>query len=117
MFRYGRGRKQGFEQTGYWGPRNNPDADRNIAALIDAWQDSGRPPVFVRHDSSEPDSPLRVGQPGNEFKQYVRERRGKGAGRGVVAERAGAARATAVTLHGGGFAMVVNSAELVAAVK
>lgn len=34
--------QQGFEEEAYWGPRNNPDADRNIAGLIDAWQASGR---------------------------------------------------------------------------
>ncbi|MEV7402702.1 cysteine hydrolase family protein [Streptomyces sp. NPDC091267] len=178
--------QQGFEETEYWGPRNNPSADRNIAGLLDAWQSSGRPVVFVRHDSSKPDSPLRVGYPGNDLKPYVRERRGKGSGaelfltksvnsafygtpdldawlraggvRQIVvagiqtnmcaettARMAGnlgyevffaldatytfdgagpwgwtlgaqeLARATAVSLHGGGFAKVVRSAELVAA--
>ncbi|MFD9504756.1 cysteine hydrolase family protein [Streptomyces sp. NPDC060035] len=180
--------QQGFEEEEYWGPRNNPDADRNIAELIDAWQASGRPVVFVRHDSAKPDSPLRVGYSGNAFKEYVEERRGKGNGtelfltksvnsafygtpdldawlreagvRQIVVAgiqtnmcaettaRMGGnlgyevffafdatytfdqegpwdwqlsadelARATAVTLHGGGFASVVRSAELVAAVK
>lgn len=180
--------QRGFEEEAYWGARNNPDADRNIAGLIDAWQESGRPVVFVRHDSSEPGSPLRVGHRGNEFKQYVRERRGKGRGdellltksvnsafygspdldvwlreagvRQIVvagiqtnmcaettARMAGnlgydvlfaldatytfdgvgpwgwtlgaddLARATAVSLHGGGFARVVDSAELMAAAE
>lgn len=178
--------QQGFEEEEYWGPRNNPAADRNIAGLIDAWQSSGRPVVFVRHDSPKPDSPLRVGYPGNDFKSYVEERRGKGTGpelfltksvnsafygtpdlgawlraggvRQIVvagiqtnmcaettARMAGnlgyevffafdatytfdgvgpwgwtlgaeeLARATAVSLHGGGFAEVVRSAELIAA--
>ncbi|MET7365238.1 cysteine hydrolase family protein [Streptomyces sp. NPDC005566] len=180
--------QQGFEEEAYWGPRNNPDADRNIAGLIDVWQASGRPVVFVRHDSTEPGSPLRVGRPGNAFKEYVEERRGKGSGAELFLTKSvnsafygtpdldawlreagvrqivvagiqtnmcaettarmggnlgyevffafdatytfdavgpwewalGAddlARATAVTLHGGGFASVVRSAELVAAVK
>lgn len=43
--------QQGFEEEAYWGPRDNPEADRNIAKLIDVWQASGRPVVFVRHDS------------------------------------------------------------------
>ncbi|MFI6722546.1 cysteine hydrolase [Streptomyces sp. R-74717] len=178
--------QEGFEEEAYWGPRNNPGADRNIAGLIDAWQASGRPVVFVRHDSPKPDSPLRVGQPGNGFKGYVEERRGKGGGPellltksvnsafygapdlGAWLDRGGVrqivvagiqtnmcaettarmggnlgyevffaldatytfdgvgpwgwvlsadelARATAVSLHGGGFAKVVRSAELVAA--
>ncbi|MFE6039458.1 cysteine hydrolase family protein [Streptomyces sp. NPDC056452] len=180
--------QQGFEEEAYWGPRNNPDADRNIAGLIDAWQASGRPVVFVRHDSIKPDSPLRVGYSGNAFKEYVEERRGKGDGAELFLTKSvnsafygtpdldawlreagvrqivvagiqtnmcaettarmggnlgyevffafdatytfdavgpwgwalGAdelARATAVTLHGGGFAKVVRSADLVAAVK
>ncbi|MFJ9739871.1 cysteine hydrolase family protein [Streptomyces sp. NPDC101166] len=72
--------QKGFEEAGFWGVRNNPGADDNIAALIDVWQGSGRPVVFVRHDSSKPDSPLRAGYAGNGFKEYVEERRGKGSG-------------------------------------
>ncbi|WP_069773172.1 cysteine hydrolase family protein [Streptomyces sp. LUP30] len=72
--------QKGFEELEYWGARNNPAADDNIAALIDVWQGSGRPVVFVRHDSVKPGSPLRLGYEGNEFKEYVEGRRGKGAG-------------------------------------
>ncbi|NUJ99503.1 cysteine hydrolase family protein [Streptomyces lunaelactis] len=70
--------QKGFEEPDFWGQRNNPEADENIASLIDAWQTTGRPVVFVRHDSSKPDSPLRPGQEGNGFKEYVEQRRGKG---------------------------------------
>ncbi|GGU32681.1 hydrolase [Streptomyces violascens] len=72
--------QQGFEEERFWGPRNNPSADENIAALIAAWQETGRPVVFVRHDSSKPESPLRPGYTGNDFKGYVEERRGLGGG-------------------------------------
>ena len=72
--------QKGFEEADFWGPRNNPGADDNIAALIDVWQSTGRPVVFVRHDSPKPRSPLRPGYEGNDFKEYVQERRGKGAG-------------------------------------
>lgn len=180
--------QQGFEEEAYWGPRNNPSADGNIAGLIDAWQASGRPVVFARHDSPKPDSPLRTGYPGNGFKSYVEERRGKGGGPELLVTKSvnsafygtpdladwlgeggvrqlvvagiqtnmcaettarmagnlgyevffaldatytfdgvgpwgwtlGAeelARATAVSLHGGGFAKVVRSAELIAAAR
>ncbi|MFD9866769.1 cysteine hydrolase family protein [Nocardia sp. NPDC059228] len=71
--------QRGFEEVEYWGVRNNPEADGNIAALIDAWQASGRPVVFTRHDSTTPGSPLRPGYEGNGFKEYVERRRGKGA--------------------------------------
>ncbi|MFF4547988.1 cysteine hydrolase family protein [Streptomyces sp. NPDC001406] len=72
--------QKGFEEAEFWGPRNNPGADDNIASLIDEWQSTGRPVVFVRHDSPKPQSPLRPGYVGNDFKDYVEQRRGKGAG-------------------------------------
>ncbi|MCD9878804.1 cysteine hydrolase family protein [Streptomyces guryensis] len=72
--------QKGFDEAEFWGPRNNPEADDNIASLIDVWQSTERPVVFVRHDSAKPQSPLRPGYEGNEFKEYVERRRGKGAG-------------------------------------
>jgi nicotinamidase-related amidase len=53
------------------GPRNNPDCEANVETLLDSWRSAGRPVVFVRHDSVEADSPLRPGQPGNDFKPVV----------------------------------------------
>lgn len=50
-----------------WGARNNPEMEGNVARLLEAWRSEGRPIVFVRHDSVEPDSPLRPGQEGNEL--------------------------------------------------
>ena len=54
-----------------WGRRNNPDCERNIGALIERWREQARPIVFVRHDSDEPDSPLRPDRPGNEFQDVI----------------------------------------------
>ena len=51
-----------------WGKRNNPQAEKNIAALLEAWRVSRRPIYHVRHDSIEPASHYRPGQPGNDFK-------------------------------------------------
>ncbi|MBN0048132.1 cysteine hydrolase [Streptomyces actuosus] len=70
--------QKGFDEAGFWGTRNNPEADDNIASVLDVWQATGRPVVFVRHDSAGARSPLRPGQEGNEFKEYVEQRRGKG---------------------------------------
>ena len=46
--------QQGFDDP-WWGTRNNPSCDDNIAALAVAWGRLGRPVVHVRHDSSDPD--------------------------------------------------------------
>lgn len=54
------------------GPRNNPQAEANVAALLAAWRRDGRPIVHIRHDSVEPDSSYRPGGPGHAFKEEAR---------------------------------------------
>lgn len=54
-----------------WGVRNNPACDDNVAALVAAFEETGRPVVFVRHDSDEPASALRPDAPGNALKPYL----------------------------------------------
>jgi nicotinamidase-related amidase len=63
--------QKAFDDAGFWGPRNNPDCERNVAALIGAWREQEQPVVFVRHDSDEDVSPLRPDEPGNAFKDVV----------------------------------------------
>ena len=53
------------------GHANNPLCEANIGVLLAEWPAQSRPVVFVRHDSAEPGSPLRPGQPGNDFKDIV----------------------------------------------
>lgn len=54
-----------------WGPRNNPGAEVRIAQLLLHWRARNGTVVHIRHDSAEPTSPYRPGQPGNNFKPEV----------------------------------------------
>ncbi len=49
------------------GVRNNPHAEDNIAALLQAWRSHGRQIVHVRHMSRSPESKFWPGQPGAAF--------------------------------------------------
>lgn len=49
------------------GRRNNPGAEMQIQRLLDAWRQSGRPVVHIRHISRSPGSVFWPGQPGCEF--------------------------------------------------
>lgn len=52
--------QKGFDHSEYWGRRNNPACEENVAALIAAWRARRGPLVYVRHDSSSlarPSSP------------------------------------------------------------
>ncbi|MDO9410647.1 cysteine hydrolase family protein [Patulibacter sp.] len=63
--------QRGFDDAAYWGPRNTPSCESNIARLLDAWATGGRPIVLVRHDSADPDSPLHPDRPGNAFQDLL----------------------------------------------
>jgi nicotinamidase-related amidase len=70
-----------------WGVRNNPSAEAEIARLLGLWRARSWPVWHVRHDSTEPDSHYRPGQPGNGFKPEFAPL----AGETVVAKRTNSA--------------------------
>jgi nicotinamidase-related amidase len=61
----------------YWGLRNNPQAEANMAQLLAAWRRGGRPIYHIQHQSTNPQSPLRPGYAGNEIKDEVRPAAGE----------------------------------------
>lgn len=54
-----------------WGHRNNPEAELNIARLLQAWRQTGRPIFHIQHLSQNANSPLRPDLPGNDIKDIV----------------------------------------------
>jgi nicotinamidase-related amidase len=50
-------------------PRNNPQAEANIARLLAAWREAGKPVVLVRHISRAATSVFAPGQSGAEFQE------------------------------------------------
>ncbi|MCS0584137.1 cysteine hydrolase [Massilia pinisoli] len=59
--------QQGFLDP-RWGRRNNPDAERHIAALLAAWRSAGRPLFHVQHGSRSREGAFYPGTPGHAFK-------------------------------------------------
>ena len=59
--------QQGFLDP-CWGPRNNPDAENNVARLLAAWRRTGRPIRHVHHSSRSPSGSFRHGTPGHQAK-------------------------------------------------
>lgn len=60
--------QRGFDDPAL-GPRDNPQAEENVAKLIGAWRRRGEPIVFVQHDWQG--GPLERGTPGFELKDAV----------------------------------------------
>ncbi len=48
----------------YGGNRNNPNAEKNMAAILQRWRELGLSVFHVHHSSRNPDSPLHPSKPG-----------------------------------------------------
>ncbi|MEQ9298024.1 MAG: cysteine hydrolase family protein [Cyclobacteriaceae bacterium] len=53
----------------YGGNRNNLDAEKNMATILQKWRDSGLPVYHVHHSSTNPESPLHPSKPGFAVKE------------------------------------------------
>jgi nicotinamidase-related amidase len=69
--------QKGLDEFDYWGERNNPQAEENMARLLDAWRQRGWAVFHVQHRSKNPKSPLRPDYPGNEIKDIVKPQPGE----------------------------------------
>lgn len=56
--------QQGFLDP-CWGPRNNPEAEANIARLLAAWRQTGRPIRHIHHASRSATGSFHKGTPGH----------------------------------------------------
>lgn len=68
--------QKGFDDP-LWGERNNPQAEENIARLLEHWRKTGRPVFHVQHLSRLPLSPLNPGHPGHELKDMAKPAEGE----------------------------------------
>lgn len=54
-----------------WGRSAPKNVVASVATLLAKWRERGDPVIHIRHDSTNPDSPYRPGQSGNDFKAEV----------------------------------------------
>ncbi len=63
--------QKGFEDIDYWGgERNNLNAEENMETLLTFWRANDLPIFHIKHCSTNPNSPLVKGKPGNNFMDF-----------------------------------------------
>lgn len=68
--------QQAFDQPG-WGQRNNPDAEKNIATLLERWRRDDRPVIHVHHRNPAPGSRFNPGTQGVQVKPEAEPKGGE----------------------------------------
>lgn len=68
--------QKGFDEP-YWGARNNPQAEANIAQLLKQGRTNKLPIFHIKHNSRLSKSPLHPSNPGNAFKDETAPRKGE----------------------------------------
>jgi nicotinamidase-related amidase len=70
--------QKGMDDIAYWGGhRNNPDAEDNMGKLLQYWRTNKLPVFHIQHCSTNPQSRLVAGQPGNDIKDIVKPAAGE----------------------------------------
>ncbi|GMN09266.1 cysteine hydrolase family protein [Croceitalea sp. MTPC9] len=65
--------QKGFQNEAYWGGnRNNKDAEKKCAFLLDKWRSLNFPVYHIMHGSQNPDSPLHPTKPGFALQDVVK---------------------------------------------
>lgn len=64
--------QQGLDELGFYGgQRNNPTAEINCGKLLDFFREKAWPIFHIKHNSTNPDSPLFPSKAGNQIKSIV----------------------------------------------
>jgi nicotinamidase-related amidase len=63
--------QQTFDDHGYWGERDNPDAEGNMHRLVEQWQDRELPLVMVTHTSTRPESTFHPDRTSSQLKPFL----------------------------------------------
>lgn len=68
--------QNGFHEP-YWGDRNNPQAERNMEQLLNAFRAVRLPVIHVQHHSQSLESPLHPSKPGVELMDFAKPEYGE----------------------------------------